>query len=65
MKEPTVKGFRETLVCGADVERIRITIYRKKKVFTKQKVDQVEWHKGDYPLRVIIEDSPIWGKGKL
>jgi len=64
-KEETIKGFRDSVVCGEDVERIRLTIYRKRKPFQKQKVDQVEWHKGHYPLRIIIEDSTVWGKGRI
>jgi hypothetical protein len=36
-KEETIKGFRDSVVCGEDVERIRLTIYRKRKPFPAEK----------------------------
>ena len=65
MKEPTVKGFRDVIHCGEDVERIRIIVYKKRRIFKKQIKEEIEWHKGYYPLRIVIEDSIIWGKGKI
>ncbi len=64
-KESTVEGFRKVIHCGENVERIRITVYKKKTMFKKEQIDQLEFRKGYYPMRIILEDSNVWGKGRI
>jgi hypothetical protein len=59
-KEITKKGFRQTIHCGENVERIEVRIYSKKKAFRKQKIDFYGLTRGYYPLKITIEDSPMW-----
>jgi len=61
-RKETLKGFREILHCGANVERIEIFIYHKHKAFQRRRVEKHIYTKGSFPVRIIIEDSSMWGK---
>ena len=63
-KAITRKGFREILNCGENVERVTIEITHKHRAFKARKKDRHIYTKGKYPLRIIVEDSPMWGASR-
>ena len=61
-KKPTVKGYRDILNFGTDVERVEVLVHKKKKIFAKKVTDRIVYTKGTKAARIIYEDACMFGK---
>jgi len=56
MNKGTVKNFKDVLNFGDDIDKIKIIIYKKKKMFKKIESHTFCYTKGNNPSRIIYED---------
>jgi len=63
-KVETATGYRKIFTCEKEdeIESIRIIFERKNKYLRKKQNQEVIISKGDYDMRIIVEDKPMWGK---